>query len=85
MGNRLVATVEIKLRSQLISDTLVLDKPILTRRSDRLLVQAHGIKVPAFDASNLGCDQCRAISEILGAVLGPETDLCDAWRVAREI
>jgi hypothetical protein len=40
-----------------------------------LFVKALGVQFAAFDPSNLGCDQCLATAEILGAVFLPDCEL----------
>src|ERR1700746_4118953 len=75
MADRFVATVEVIPRSQLVTDTLVLDKPIFARRPDRLLVQPHGIKVPAFDAGKLSRHQCVFVGKRRWVVIDPLTEL----------
>src|SRR5580700_245058 len=65
------ATLKIELCSQLVSEALVLDKPILVRRPDRLLVEAHGIEIPAFYTGELGCDEDIFVLKGRGTVLSP--------------
>ncbi|CAB3810395.1 hypothetical protein LMG28614_07269 [Paraburkholderia ultramafica] len=48
---------------------------MLLRRVDGLLVELFGIKHAAFDAGDLGPDQCGAIREILGTVFRPDLQL----------
>src|SRR5208337_1080972 len=57
-------------RSHLMGNRFVLDEAVLTCRLNGLLVQVHCVEIAAFDASDLGADQCRAVSEILGAIVG---------------
>ena len=72
---RLISAGEIELRSKLVRNALVLNEAVLARRSDGLLIEALGLQFPAFDAGYLGADQCRAVLEILGALLRPGLDM----------
>src|SRR3984893_18358556 len=69
------ATGRVEARSKFVGEALVLDKPILARCSDRLLVQPHGIKVPAIEASKLCRHQCVLIPESRWVVFGPLAQL----------
>ena len=50
-------------------------KPLARGRADGLFVEALGIQLAAFETSDLGADQRRAVCEILGAVLRPHLEL----------
>src|ERR1700733_8160639 len=63
----------VEARSHFVGDRFVVDEAIVTRRTDRLLVQVLGIEHPAFEAGEFGADQRGAVFEILRAVV--RTDL----------
>jgi len=71
VSDSLIAAGEIRLRSEFVRNALVLSKAVLTRRSYGLFIEALGVQFPVFDAGDLGADQCRAVPEILGAILSP--------------
>ncbi len=52
-------------------NAFVLDETALARQADGLLVETLGVERSLFDAGDLGADQRRAVSEILGAVMRP--------------
>src|SRR5690348_14885543 len=80
MRDLLETTRRIEAPSELVAKALVLDKPILARRPNRLLVQPHGIKVPAFDASKLGQHQCVLVAESRWIVFSPLPQLFPVHR-----
>ena len=56
-----------------------MNKAVVAGRADGLFVEALGVELPAFEASDLGADQCGAVLEILRAVLRPDLRAaCDA-------
>src|SRR5580693_358533 len=75
LADCLEAAHGVKPRSHLMGDRFVLDEAVLTCRLNGLLIQVHGVEIAALEASDLGGDQCRAVSEILGAILGQYNDL----------
>ena len=72
---RLIAAGKIELRSKFVRNALVLSEAVLARRSDGLFIQTLGLRLPTFDAGDLGANQCRAVPEILGAILRPGLEL----------
>jgi len=58
------AALQVELGCQLVSDALVLHKPIFACCPNRLLVQPHGIKVSAFNPSQLSRHQCVFVGEL---------------------
>src|SRR5260370_6877129 len=71
VGDRLEAARRVEAGGHLMRQGFVLHKPILARRPDSPLVQPHGIKVPAFDASKLGRYQRVLVAESRWIVFGP--------------
>src|SRR5262249_3837125 len=59
----------------LTREGFVVDEAVGTRRVDGLFVQAHRVKVTAFDPRDFGAHQRGAVFEILRAILGPDFDL----------
>ena len=74
-GNFVEATHRIEAGRHLMGQALVLHKAILACRLDRHLVQPHGIKIPAFDASDLGRYQCVLVGERRWIIFGPLAQL----------
>src|ERR1700733_9655565 len=65
----------VEARGHFVGDRFVVDEAIVTRRTDRLLVQVLGIEHPAFEAGEFGADQRGAVFEILRAVVRPDLQL----------
>src|ERR1700679_2632162 len=65
-GNLLEAALRVEAGSELIGECLILNKTIGACRADGLFVVVLRIELPAFEASDLGGDQHRAVREILG-------------------
>ena len=62
---------EIEARRELVCECLIVDKAICARRSDRLLVHAHGVEMTAFNACDFCAHECGAVFEILRTMLCP--------------
>src|SRR5262249_9416179 len=75
VGDLVKPACAVKGRSTLISDALVVDEAACARQLDRLFVQAHRVKVTAFDPCNFGADQRGAVFEIFLAILRPSFEL----------
>src|SRR4029077_20524598 len=75
LGDRLKTARRVKPGGEFVSHAFVLNEAVLPRRTDGLLIQALGVQLPSFDAGDLGADQRRAVSKILGAILRPSIDL----------
>ena len=58
-----------------VCNPFVLYEPVLARRLNGLVVEAHRIEVTALDAGDFGTDQRRAVTVILRAVFGPRIQL----------
>ena len=71
MRNGLEAACGVEARRKLVGERFVVHEAVCARRTDRLFVQAFGVQLPAFDASDLRADQRGAVCEILRAVLRP--------------
>jgi hypothetical protein len=56
VSDSLIATGEIRLRSEFVRKALVLSEAVLTRRLYGLFIEALGLQLPAFDAGDLGAD-----------------------------
>jgi hypothetical protein len=65
----------IETRRKLVRDRLVVNKAVCAGRADGLFVEAHRIKVPAFDACGLGAYQRNTVLEIFRAILRPYFEL----------
>ena len=72
MCNVLESTRRVEPRGELVGKRLIVNKAVCLGRVDGLLVQLFGIKHAAFDAGDLGADQCGAVFEVLRAVLRPD-------------
>ena len=68
-GDPLEATPGIKAPCELVVERLVVNEPVLARRSDGAFVEALGLQLPPLVASDLGADQQGAILEIRGTAL----------------
>src|SRR5260221_12975628 len=75
MSDRLEAAGGVEPRSNFMRDGFVLDEAVFSGRLNGLFVKALGVQFAAFDTRSLGCDQGRAVPEILGAILRPDNDL----------
>ena len=75
MRDVIEATGRVEARRQFVAKRLVLDEAIDAGRADALLIEPHRIDVTAFQARDLGADQCRAVFEILRALPGPDLEL----------
>jgi len=53
MGFRFIAAIEIKSSRHFVTDGFVLNKSVFTCRQDRVLVQTHRLRVPAFNRGYL--------------------------------
>src|SRR5258708_32580047 len=62
-------------RSNFMRDGFVLDEAVFSGRLNGLFVKALRVQFAAFDPRDLGCDQGRAVPEILRAILRPYNDL----------
>ena len=71
MRDLLETACRVEARSEFVGERLIMDKAVCVRRADRLLVEALGIKLAAFDACDLGAHQRGAVFEILRAILRP--------------
>ena len=71
----LETTCRVEARREFVGERLIVDKAVCVRRADGLFVEVHGIEVAAFDACDLRTHQCRAIFEILRAILRPYFEL----------
>src|SRR5262249_22191021 len=65
----------IEARRHFVCERFVLDEAIVTRRPDRLFVEARRVPIAALDASELCARQRGAVLEILWAMLRPELQL----------
>src|ERR1700678_804727 len=65
----------VEARGHFVGDRFVVDKAIVTRRTDRLLVQVLGIEHPVFEAGEVGPAQSSGVLEILPTVLSPNLQL----------
>ena len=72
MCDVLESTGGVEPRGELVGKRLNVNKAVCPGRVDGLLVQLFGIKLAAFDAGDLGADQCGAVCEVLRAVLRPD-------------
>ncbi len=79
-GNLLETTRRVEAGGHLMGQALVLHKSILACRPDRLLVQPHGIKIPVFDASELGRYQRVLVAESRWIIFGPLAQLVQVRR-----
>src|SRR6267142_1555558 len=74
-GNLIEAARRIEAGSEVIGERLLVHKAVVAGRADGLFVEALGIELPAFEASNLGADQRGAVLEIVQAILCPDFEL----------
>ncbi|CAB3810364.1 hypothetical protein LMG28614_07258 [Paraburkholderia ultramafica] len=74
-GNLLKTARRIEAGREFAGERLIVDKAMLLRRVDGLLVELFGIKHAAFDAGDLRPDQCGTVFEILRTILRPDLQL----------
>ncbi|CAB3810405.1 hypothetical protein LMG28614_07270 [Paraburkholderia ultramafica] len=74
-GNLLKTARRIEAGREFAGERLIVDKAMLLRRVDRLLVELLGVKHAAFDAGDLSPDQCGTVFEILRAIRCPYLEL----------
>src|ERR1700690_3298537 len=72
VGDRFDPALGVESRGNLMGDALVLNEAVCASGLNGLLVQAHGIGVPTFDARDFGRHQSGAVLEILRAMLRPD-------------
>src|SRR6516225_7505781 len=75
MGDFVKAACSIEAGGDLVGDRLIVDKAVCACRADGLFVKTLGVEFPIFDSCNLRPYQCRAVFEILGAILRPHFEL----------
>ena len=75
MRDLLEAARRVEARGEFVGERLIVDKAVGARRADGLFVKTLGVELAAFDARDLGADQCGAVLEIFGAILRPDLEL----------
>ena len=75
VGNALDAARRVKPRGYLMGDALVLNEAVFASGLNSLLVEAHGVGVPTFDAGDLGRHQSVFVGESRWIVLSPLAQL----------
>ena len=75
MRDLLEAARRVEARGQFVGERLVVDKAVGAGRADGLFVEAHRLKIAAFDAGDLRAHQGGAVLEILRAVRRPDFEL----------
>src|SRR5262245_30651054 len=65
----------VKARGNLVGNRLIMDEAVHVRGADRLFIEAHRLKVAAFNPGDLGAHQRGAVFEILRAILRPYFEL----------
>jgi hypothetical protein len=60
---------------QLVGEGFVVSEAVLAGGADRRLVEAFSLQFLSVEASDLGGDQRDTVSEVVGAVIGPDLDL----------
>src|SRR4051812_9320274 len=69
------ASICVEARRQLECQRLLLHEAVVPGRTDRLLVQVHGLRRPAVDPREFRKHECVAVAIVLRTVLGPESQL----------
>ena len=75
IGDLVEPSTSIEFGSPFVGDCLILDEATVTRRTDRLFIEAHRVDIAALDARNLRAHQRGAVLEMLRATLRPDLQL----------
>src|SRR3954447_1984230 len=71
VGGGLGAARVVEPGGRLMGNRFVVNKTVVTGRSNGLFIEAHGIEFAAFDPGDFRAYQCGTVFEIIGAVIGP--------------
>ncbi len=80
VGDGLEAACRVEPRGHLVGEALILNEAVLARQQDGLLVVAHGLEVPPFEAGDLSQHQRVLIGEGRRIVFGPLAQLFPVLR-----
>src|SRR5580658_6872913 len=83
MASRFETLCEAALGCQLVGQGLILNKAVVTSRTDGLLVQPQGVRVPPFEAGDLSRHQRQFVAKCRRTIVGPLAQLfamCDQDR-----
>ncbi len=75
VGDRLVATAEMKPCRELVADRLDVDETLLSRETNGFLVETLGVELPALEPCDLRGHRRRAAVEVFRTTLRPAREL----------